>query len=71
MLARWDTVKAGRHDRPSEEDPKFQKKLRERILKGIPNRMRGQVWFKLSRGDQRELDSSIYDTVPLLLPCFL
>jgi hypothetical protein len=69
MLRSWDKVEAGRADRESKVDPKFQKKLRQRVLKGIPNRLRGQVWTKLALIQEQcgQLGSNSYDPVRLLL----
>lgn len=53
MLKRWDQAEAGRADRERPpKDLKFQKKLRQRVLKGIPNRLRGQVWARLAQTEE-------------------
>jgi hypothetical protein len=67
MIKRWDQVEAGRAGRESKKDPKFQKKLRQRVLKGIPNRLRGQVWARLASIEELRAQhgGSIYDPVRL------
>jgi len=68
MMACWDEVKAGRRGRESQMDPKFQRKLRQRILRGVPNRIRGQVWAKLAQTGRDPRSLCNYD--PVCLSCF-
>ena len=66
MLKRWDQAEAGRAERERPpKDPKFQKKLRQRVLKGIPNRLRGQVWTRLAQTEELRArqGGSIFDPV--------
>lgn len=64
MLSCWNIVRSDLQQKENLVEAKYQKKLRLRILKGIPNRLRGQVWSQLSQSEKkRDAEGSIYDTV--------
>ncbi len=55
MLSKWDSIIV---------QPKWQKKIRKAISKGIPNRLRGQAWIVLTGANKRKgVSGKSYDPV--------